>query len=123
MSGISFGISLRLGISRPLAIISTIVTTIGAETIGRVGGVSSISIGGVGRVSSESKVAVEKSGISLGISLRLGISRPLAIISTIVTTIGTETIGRVSWVSSISIGGVSRVSSVSSVSKVAVEKS
>merc|ERR1719391_401978 len=79
--------------------------SVGCIVIGRVGRVSSIAIGRVGRVSTISKSAVEKSGIRFGIGL--GISRPLAIVTVISigvgrVSVGTETVGRVGRVSTIS---------------------
>merc|ERR1712045_682721 len=84
ISGI-VGISLGLGISRPLSVVGTIgigVGTIGVSTIAKTGiSVSTIE-------STISKV------VGISISLRLGISRPLSVVGTI--GIGVGTIGPVS---------------------------
>merc|ERR1719175_519878 len=86
-SGISFGIGLGLGISRPLAIVTVISIGVGRVSVG------TETVGRVGRVSTISKSAVEKSGISLGFGLGLSISRPLAIVTIISIGVGRVSIG------------------------------
>merc|ERR1712003_136135 len=104
-------ISLRLSISRPLAKISgTKGVRVGAIVVGRVSKGVGGSISSIAGVASVSIVSIEKSSISL----RLGISRPLANVSgSIGVRVGTIVVGGVSK----GVGGsISRISSVAIVS-------
>merc|ERR1719244_1537826 len=92
----SISLSLRLGISRPLAIVSK-----GGVSIGRIAiSVSSISKSGISKTSISKTISIStivESSISL--SLRLSISRPLAIVSK-----GGVSVGRIA----ISVSSISK---------------
>merc|ERR1719391_1777396 len=116
----SISISLRLGISRPLAVVTVgriSISTISVSTKTISIGTKTISISGISYsgVSSISIGSIQKTGISLRLSISLGfsISRPLSIvaigrISVSTISVGTETISiGTKTISSISYSGIS----------------